>query len=112
MGLQPEAIKALQEFNWQHNLDQFKRIMRQLVIITNGSYIKADTVNETLNAEISVTAEKPAALKLNGSLDEITRRIINIVLADEGMNQSQAAKRLGISRSTLWRKIQEYYAAV
>lgn len=106
MGLMPEAIHALQAFNWQCNIDQFKRIMRQLVILTSGSYIKSETVVATLNAETAVTAGKATSLKITGTLDEITRDIINAVLEEEGMNQSQAAKRLGISRSTLWRKLQ------
>lgn len=45
------------------------------------------------------------ALSLNGTLDEITDRIIMKVLQEEDMNQTKAAKRLGISRATLWRRI-------
>ena len=44
-------------------------------------------------------------IALDGPLSEITRSVIQAVLAEEGMNQSKAAKRLGISRSTLWRKL-------
>ena len=44
-------------------------------------------------------------IALDGPLSEITRCVIQAVLAEEGMNQSKAAKRLGISRSTLWRKL-------
>jgi len=44
-------------------------------------------------------------LDLTGTLDEIERRIITRVLREENMNQSAAAKRLGIGRSTLWRKL-------
>ena len=33
------------------------------------------------------------------------QEIIRQVLEEEGMNHSRAAKRLGISRSTLWRKL-------
>ncbi|MDR0997686.1 MAG: helix-turn-helix domain-containing protein [Treponema sp.] len=31
------------------------------------------------------------------------------IFQDEGMNQSRTAKRLGISRSTLWRKLRGYH---
>ena len=36
-------------------------------------------------------------------MEEITHRIVKKILAEEGMNKSQTAKRLGISRATLWR---------
>lgn len=44
-------------------------------------------------------------IDLHKPLDEIERSVIQQILAEEGMNQSAAAKRLGISRSTLWRKL-------
>ena len=48
---------------------------------------------------------QPFSIDLTKTLDEIERSIINYVLAEEHMNQSAAAKRLGVGRSTLWRKI-------
>ncbi|WP_256464196.1 helix-turn-helix domain-containing protein [Halobacillus amylolyticus] len=33
------------------------------------------------------------------------KTIIQKVMEQEGMNQSRAAKRLGINRTTLWRKL-------
>ena len=44
-------------------------------------------------------------ISLEGTLDEITRRLVTKLLEDENMNQTQTAKKLGISRSTLWRMI-------
>lgn len=40
-------------------------------------------------------------------LAHIERDIIRLVLEEEGDNQPKAAKRLGINRSTLWRKLRE-----
>ena len=42
-------------------------------------------------------------IDLNGTMEEITHRIVKKILAEEGMNKSRTAKRLGISRATLWR---------
>ncbi|PLU73687.1 hypothetical protein BMJ20_02505, partial [Sinorhizobium medicae] len=38
-------------------------------------------------------------------LEEIEKKIIEIVLEEEDYNQTKAAKRLNINRSTLWRKL-------
>ena len=44
-------------------------------------------------------------INISGSLEDIEKRIIHYVLKEEGMNQTKAAARLGISRATLWRKL-------
>ena len=40
-----------------------------------------------------------------GSLENIEKKIIEKVLEEEEFNQTKAAKRLNINRSTLWRKL-------
>ena len=42
-------------------------------------------------------------LNLEGTLDQINQQIIHRVLEEEAGNQSRTARRLGISRTTLWR---------
>ena len=43
----------------------------------------------------------------NRSLNEMTREIVKVVLSQCGGNQTLAAKRLGIGRTTLWRYLNE-----
>ena len=43
----------------------------------------------------------------NETLKEIERKLIEQVLEEEDFNQTKAAKRLGINRATLWRKLKE-----
>jgi transcriptional regulator with PAS, ATPase and Fis domain len=108
IGLDDEALKLLQNFNWTHNINQLKRIIEQLVILTNSFYINAETVEKVLaNEKIPKSQAYKHFIDLNKHLDEITKDIINLVLTEENFNQSKAAERLGISRSTLWRKIKD-----
>ena len=52
-------------------------------------------------------AENAAApLNLNRTLDEISQDVARRVVEESGGNQTVAAKRLGISRTTLWRLLQ------
>ena len=43
----------------------------------------------------------------NRPLGEMTREIVKVVLSQCGGNQTLAAKRLGIGRTTLWRYLNE-----
>ena len=54
----------------------------------------------TVNTQVE-DAGKPLDLSL--TLSEINREIIGRVLLEEDGNQSRTAQRLGISRTTLWR---------
>ncbi|WP_077210642.1 sigma-54-dependent Fis family transcriptional regulator [Bacillus dakarensis] len=106
IGLEKDAIKLLQDFHWNNNIDQLRRVMEELIILTDSYYVNAETVNRVLSSEdLPESNNYRNFLNLDKPLDEINKDIINLVLAEENFNQSKAADRLGISRSTLWRKI-------
>lgn len=120
IGLEPEAIELLRNYSWPYNYTQFKRILNELALVTTTPYIQTRHVAELLNKEkepSSIGSVKSATLSGDGSgqymldlnkpLTEINKDIIRLVLEDSGGNQSAAAKRLGIGRSTLWRYIKE-----
>lgn len=108
IGLEDDAKALLQDFNWVGNIDQLKRVVQELVVLAETSYIDYDTVKNVLKDEVP-HSETPRVynINLNNTLDKITSDIIGIVLKEENYNQSRASKRLGISRSTLWRKLKE-----
>ncbi len=106
IGVEESGLEILKGFDWYYNSDQFKKVLKGLVLGAKGRYITESEVRYALIGEKSY--EKKGVDKnvsLDGTLDEIESRIILKILDLEGGNQSKAAKRLGISRSTLWRKI-------
>ena len=109
IGFSKEAMAYLTSFNWPLNLAQTETIVRQLVVEAKSPYISSEDVRAVLrNAPDTATL---STFTLTGTLEEIERRIITEVLKEENMNQSAAAKRLGIGRSTLWRKLNSNQAA-
>ncbi|MDR1482208.1 MAG: sigma 54-interacting transcriptional regulator, partial [Synergistaceae bacterium] len=108
IGFEEDAMEALRQFHWEFNIEQFRRVMRELIVLTDSNYINLERVRSVLKNQISQHTTDPLGLQLNGTLDDIVSNVIRGVLAQEGMNQSKAAKRLGISRSTMWRKLREH----
>lgn len=110
-GLEPEALSLLQGFQWHYNLDQLKRVLNEAFTVSKGPFITSDTVKSILTKENDtfrkIKNKASLELNLNQSLQEITRDIVMKVLVEENMNQSQTAKRLKISRTTLWRILKE-----
>ena len=113
MGAEPEAIRMLQGFQWPHNYTQFRRVIGELAVTAAGQFITAEEVRQTLRKERHVAvfhlrAENAAApLDLNRTLEEINQDIALRVIQETGGNQTAAAKRLGISRTTLWRLVKK-----
>ncbi|MGE4276674.1 MAG: PrpR N-terminal domain-containing protein [Lawsonibacter sp.] len=104
VGLTHDAMLTLQNYNWTRNVDQLVQAIRDLVISAKTSYISEEQVQALLARE----KQKPPAvlennIDLNRPLDEIIRDVVLRVYESEHLNQTHTAKRLGISRSTLWR---------
>jgi DNA-binding protein Fis len=111
LGVSPEALQMLRDFDWPYNYTQFKRVMNNLVVMAGSSSIDSDLVKEMLNKELSMTTalsnNMAMPLDLTRPLDEITKEIVAMVLESHGNNHSKAAESLGISRTTLWRLTNE-----
>lgn len=108
-GFAPEALQLLQEHHWEYGIAQFQTILKQLAIHSNGQYITAENVRTILSnlSSANQSTRSELSLDLHQPLDAIMKDIISLVLKEENMNQTKAAKRLGISRSTLWKRLQE-----
>lgn len=104
IGLEAEAMELMLNFPWPHNLYQLQHVLRELTIITQTPYITYKDTKFMLDQELmpSVSAP-PSDLDLGHTLDEINFQIIQMVLKEENGSKEKTARRLGISRSTLWR---------
>jgi transcriptional regulator with PAS, ATPase and Fis domain len=106
LGLQPDALELLQNFPWTYHVEQLKKVMEELMMLADDYFIGAETVQRVLANERFPQADSGASvIDLSKTLEEINQDIIEYVLTQENFNYSKAAKRLGISRSTLWRKM-------
>ena len=78
------------------------------MIRCQSHYITEAEIREALEAEnmqVSESLMTGSNIDLTQTLDKINRDIVSKVLDEEGGNQSKAARRLGISRSTVWRMV-------
>jgi DNA-binding NtrC family response regulator len=107
IGFEKNALNILQQFDWPQNIAQLKKVLNELLVMTTDSYISEHDVKIVLDKERKIYDSSAQTVNIKGTLDEITRSIISSVLASEKMNQTKTAKRLGISRSTLWKKLKQ-----
>lgn len=106
VGFEPEALKALCAYDWPDNFMQLKRVLAELVMLTTTPYILASTVKKTLEKESQQYAPAPlpdTSFNYDRPLDEMIRDLVQVVVDQCGGNQTLAAKKLKIGRTTIWR---------
>lgn len=107
VGVKPEVMDMLRTYDWPGNIAQLKNTIKKMCLLSSGPYIEKMEIEQVIK-ELSESSENhdPQAISFfNKTLDEIESDIIYKILAEEEYNQSKAAKRLGINRTTLWRKL-------
>lgn len=107
-------LRKLMELPWPGNVRQLQNFVEKLVILCEDGY--QDNVFEELYAgllkysrmrerEASPERPRPGNYVHGGPTEEATA--IRQALSESRFSKTQAAKRLGISRTTLWRKLRE-----
>lgn len=110
LGFDSDALAVMKSYDWPGNYNQFKKIISELVANTETSYITASSVTKLLQKETlspQSNLEPIESSLMNKTLEEINLYFLQRVLSEENGNQSTTAKRLGISRTTLWRMLQK-----
>ena len=112
-GITPEAMQAILAYDWPGNVRKLRSAIEHGVVMTNGPKIGL----RDLPAEVREggttgggVLSSSKFIPLKGSrfnLHETEHRLMLQALEDTGGNITQAAKKLGISRRTLHRKIKE-----
>ena len=100
----PEAADALSGYRWPGNVRELEHVVERVLIMASGLSVETgDLPPELLQA--APTGRKRSAKE---TLDDAEKRHILQALEDCGGNQVEAAKRLGVARNTLWRKLKAY----
>jgi len=110
-GIEPQALQQLEQHAWPGNVRELEHVVQQLLILADSETIGSEIVQDALlelhsehqTDELTIAKDDTEEDK---NLSDIEARAIASVLAEEKFNKTKAAKRLGIDRSTLRRKLQ------
>ena len=119
VGLSTEAADRLLAHSWPGNLRELKRVVHTAVALTDSDVIPPEAILLDLGLTPEVVAgmsrasgafpvpsrEPSPAASDDLSLRAAEQRHIQVVLERMGRNKRRAAKALGLSRSTLDRKL-------
>ncbi|MBW8383026.1 MAG: sigma 54-interacting transcriptional regulator, partial [Youngiibacter sp.] len=102
VGIDDDALAVIKNTKFVFNFEELKAKVYELVLSAGSRNIKLsdlEKVHRQADADISIGEV---------TLEELEKRGIRAALSRENGNQVKAALSLGISRSTLWRKMKLY----
>lgn len=121
-GLSREALEVLTTYHWPGNIRELENVIERAVILSKQPLLDVEDFPEELRCpsapasvalddqeEATATAQDASSrdVALKQALKIPERELILKTLAEVRWNRSEAAKRLGIHRSTLYHKIRQ-----
>ncbi len=101
----PEALALLLDYEWPGNVRELENCMERAVVLARGEVIQADNLPRNLR---QMTTERSISFNVGTPLDVLERQALLATLQDVKGNKTVAARLLGISQRTLYRKIKGY----
>jgi DNA-binding NtrC family response regulator len=102
-----EAMKIITGYHWPGNVRELENVLERAVILTGHSAVMPDDLPQTLRDSHKRGTELPVALE-EQTLEDVEKHYILKTLERVQWNQKQASDTLGISTTTLWRKLKSY----
>jgi NtrC-family two-component system response regulator AlgB len=100
--LEPAAREALAAYDWPGNVRELGNALERALVLSRGDTITTESLPDAVVAPPAHAAPVPESSE-SLSLEEVERRHVQQVLASSATLE-EAATRLGIDPTTLWRK--------
>lgn len=103
-GFTPSAMELLQRYTWPGNIRELQHAIERAIIMAEGDQLDG--------RDFFFLSAKPASEKAplvnTLNLDEMERTTIQKAIDKNGGNISKAAKELGLTRASLYRRLEKY----
>lgn len=104
----PAAYQSLMSYSYPGNVRELKHALERAVLLSRNGLIDINDLPEEISG---IDREKPKVsldIPLYDGVTILEREMIINALKESGGKKIEAAKRLGISRKVLWKKMKEY----
>ncbi len=100
----PNTIKKLQKYSWPGNIRELQHAIERAIIMSDTEVLSPD--------DFFFLAQKPENNNTveadNFNLDEVEKNVIQRAVNKHNGNISKAAKELGLTRASLYRRLEKY----
>ncbi len=100
-GFDSESMQRLMAYPWPGNVRELRNVVERHVALADGPRMHVEEVGAGAAARSDLDGDLP-------TLEELERRYILKVIEHLGGSREKTAATLGINKSTLWRKLQQF----
>ncbi len=105
-GFTPEARILMRGYGWPGNVRELQHTVERAVILTDGTVI--DSADLQFSASTPPKSSGPGLGAASLDLEEIERAAVRSALSKHAGNITHAAQELGLTRKSLYRRIEKY----
>ena len=104
LGLTPEALEVLTDYAWPGNVRELRNAIEYAFVLCQSGGIGVQHLPHKI---VNESIEPQAACNLDPACTQDRAQLID-VLEQAGGNQSKAARMLGVSRVTVWKRMKKW----
>lgn len=103
-GISPNTIKKLQKYNWPGNIRELQHAIERSIIMSDNETLMPDDfffLMQKSDSQLNVESD-------TYNLDDVEKSVIQKAINVHNGNISKAAKELGLTRASLYRRLEKY----
>ncbi|MDW3193868.1 MAG: sigma-54 dependent transcriptional regulator [Cytophagales bacterium] len=100
----PGTVKKLQKYSWPGNIRELQHAIERAIIMSDSDTLNPEDFFFLSQKQESVQTAEPDSY----NLDDVEKGVIERVINKHNGNISKAAKELGLTRASLYRRLEKY----
>ncbi len=102
-GVTSDTMEILMDYSWPGNVKELENTIQHAYLLTKGEVVERDSLPSRILNEVLTEQDEGVT-----SFEENEKRFLMKTLQECNWNKLQLAKRLNVSRSTLYAKFKKY----
>jgi DNA-binding NtrC family response regulator len=114
-GISPQALKVIDQYDWPGNVRELENTLRRTIIFMEGDMIEPEDLRLSEESRQKSQAEEDFIvnlvankMSLQDAKEHLEKLFISRILEENHWNIPKAAEDLGLQRTYLYKKIQDY----
>ncbi len=101
-----DAMSVLMAYDWPGNVRELRNAIEQMVVLARSERLTVRDVPASIRGAADLS--KVSVVRSGMTVEEAERQLILQALKESGQNRTLAARKIGISRRTLHRKLKKF----
>jgi DNA-binding NtrC family response regulator len=111
--VEAQAMEAMATHGWPGNVRELENVIHRTLLVSSGLELKFEDLPAGIGEDQTAASRAPAVTNSGSAggtmnLEELERETIVRAMENNKGNLSDVARQLGIGRSTLYRKLEQY----